>query len=223
LRPRLRAAKGETIETADGWEALEAWRYHDDHLRTWQVGQRESALRSRREIYRLFAVGLARRYGTLVLEDFDLRPMARRPKRTDAPRENETARSNRHRVAVSKLRDALTQAFGGAVEIDPAGTTHLCHRCGTHNDFDAAEHLIHRCVNCETTWDQDENAARNLLARYLRERSGDAQTPGGARKDGKPSDSKPVHRSKHARKAAAKAARIEALKAAREGVDNAAE
>lgn len=50
------------------YEALETWRYHDYHIWTWESSQRESVLRWRREVFRVFAADLARRFAVLALE-----------------------------------------------------------------------------------------------------------------------------------------------------------
>ena len=49
-------------------------------------------------------------------------------------------------------------AIGGATTLD-------CHLCRHRNQVSAAQRgdLIWRCQGCGALWDQDENAARNLL------------------------------------------------------------
>jgi hypothetical protein len=170
----------------EAYDALEAWRYHDHHLWAWETAQRTSGLRHRRNVYRVFAAELARAYGTVVFEDFDLRTMARRAP-VEAPAENEVARSNRFVSALSELREAIANAFasrGGVVEKVPAhDTTRECHLCHHVEAFDAAAEISHTCAGCAVTWDQDENAAINILARF--ERDGGNEKPGGARGDEK--------------------------------------
>ena len=78
------------------------------------------------------------------------------------------ARHNRTLAAPHTLRLAVLNACGRTgvtVEsVSAVNTTHICHLCGSLEEFDAAEHLNHRCRSCGMVWDQDVNAARNLLA-----------------------------------------------------------
>ncbi len=170
---RWKRSRWEGDEAA--YAAAEAWRYNDDHLRAWEAEQRRGALARRLDLYRCFAKDLAARYDVVVLEKFDLRDVARRP-RPDESAGNETARSNRQLAAVGELRRTVVQASamaGGAVRWAPApGTTVDCHVCKATADFDAAADLTHTCAACATFWDQDDNACWNLLA-WLGEQSGD--------------------------------------------------
>jgi len=205
LAIRWRAARW--ADDAEGYDALERWRYHDRHLWQWESDQREGALRHRREQYRVVAARLGHRYGHLVIEKFDKRVFARLPAPESPETINETARSNRHLVAVSELVGSLRNVFGSLTsEICPVDSTHECAVCGTVDDFDAAARVNHACSACSTVWDQDYNAARVLLARYLRERSGGAPDPVTARGDEIANDSKPP---KESRWAKAKRAKVE--------------
>jgi hypothetical protein len=170
---------------AQAFAALETWRYHDHHLWQWETHQRETTLRDRREQYRIFAAGLARRYRTLVLEAFDLRKLARLPAPEQVDGEAQAPRSQRQLVAPSELRDALVKAFvargGEVVEVSAVDSTRICHACGVVELWDQAAELRHTCSACGVEWDQDDNAGANLLTRY-RERLGGDETPGPARK-----------------------------------------
>jgi hypothetical protein len=146
-------------ETA--YYALEDWRYRDHHLWEWESHQRTKALRHRRELYRLFAAQMSRKYSHLVIEEFDLRPIARRKDES----ENETARRSRQRAAVSELRQALIHAFHSYEKVPAPMTTRDCHACGATNTWDQAAEVEHRCTACGVTWDQDANAAKNILDR----------------------------------------------------------
>jgi hypothetical protein len=166
---------------ADAYEQLEAWRYRDRHLWQYESGQRRSGLRNRREIYRRFGAELAKRYDTVVFEDFDLSRLARRPKTTDTEkRENETARTNRFHAATGELRACILNAFasrgGSAEKVVSLDSTHICHACGSVEVFDAAAYITHLCSGCGAEWDQDENAARVLFERFRGDREKGSQT-----------------------------------------------
>lgn len=153
------------------YDRCEAWRLQDRHLWSWERSQYVGAQRARRDHFRCLAADLARRYGTVVLEEFDLRTFARLP----LPEEGDSGkaqRSNRFMAGLAELRLIIRNAFataGGTVAtVDPANTTRQCHECGAIETWDAAARLRHTCVNGHE-WDQDQNAARNILARWRSE------------------------------------------------------
>ena len=148
--------------------ALENWRKQDKHLLEWEANQRESVHRYRRELYRLFALQVAR-YAVVGVEEMDLREFAELPTK-DEPKDEpvtKNARPKRFIAALSELRgcikDAVARARGHYVELEPAYTTKTCAACGKVTAFDAAVELSHVCEHCGATWDQDDNAAENLL------------------------------------------------------------
>jgi len=168
--------------------ALEGWRYHDHHLWSYESNERAKHLNRRKDLYRCLARRLADTYETLVLEDFDLREVAQVPQADSEEANIATARANRQSVAVSELRLALINAFGPArvMKVSAVDTTHICHVCGSVEDFDAAAQVEHVCSACTHRWDQDDNNTRVLLARS--ERGGDDGTPQGAREGENPQD-----------------------------------
>ncbi len=157
----------------DAYEHLKAWCDNDVHLWAWEENQRIKSLRRRRETYRIFAVELTKRYGTVVLEDFDLRPIQKRPKTgsPDDQRQNETARGNRHLVAIGEFRSALDLCFrsrGGRTVTVPAQFTTLdCADCGHTNSFNASTDIVQACESCGLIFDQDDNAAKNILKSWF--------------------------------------------------------
>lgn len=153
-------------------QVLQEWRDQERHLYQWESDQRISALRYRREIYRVAAAKLASEYETLVIEDLDLRELAKTPPKETT--ETAAAPYQRQSASPSEARMALVQAFGGLttkvgtvwaparVKKAPApGTTLTCHVCGSLEDV-AVERIDHTCGGCGTIWDQDFNAAVNL-------------------------------------------------------------
>jgi hypothetical protein len=149
------------------------WRHHSVHLGNhWRNLQDQMVLRLR-EQYRIFAANIATRYGTLILEDFNLREVAE-PK-SDEPKKTAGA-TYRQMVSPSTFRNALINAcqrHGVTIRKVPAEyTTAMCHACRTIEKWDQAASVMHRCANCGALWDQDQNAAINLLA------SGTVTAPG---------------------------------------------
>ena len=145
----------------------EAWRAQDKHLLEWEANQREAILRERREVYRLFALQLAR-YRKVVMERLALDELAEVAEKPE-DRLTHNSRSHRFDAALSFLMnftaDAVTRAGGEFAEVPAPMTTQWCHTCGQEERFDAAPKVDHTCSHCGTAWDQDVNAARNLLVR----------------------------------------------------------
>lgn len=201
---------------------LEAWRYHDHHLWAWETSQRTKALRHRLDVYRNFAAGMAKKHTGLVVEKFDLREVAALPEAHQQEGDNQQARTQRQRSATSELRMALTQAFAGRTkEVPAAYTTQTCSACGAVEKWDQAAELEHTCSACGARWDQDFNAARNLLA-YV-EQSGGPENGGVARDEEKPNDGAEVQESKWAKAKRMGKEKRDRVDTARGAVDNAAE
>ena len=150
----------------DIYGRLEVWRKRERHLWAWEANSRDQLLRRRLHLYREFAAWVAKTYQDVVIEDFDLRAIAdleKQGKQLPAP-----ARHNRVLAAPSELRLALKNACTReGVKIAQVGsqnTTRACHNCGSIEHWDAGAELRHRCSACGVEWDQDDNAASNLLS-----------------------------------------------------------
>lgn len=141
--------------------ALETWQARDAHLWQYQRHNELKAQRIRRDMYRRFAAKIAAQYRTVVVEDCDWRKLARLPAVTNNEVVNETARFNQRIASIGMLRAELLAR--GALKSPAENTTKRCYVCGVINEWDHAE-LFHACDDCGATWDQDDNAARNLLA-----------------------------------------------------------
>lgn len=153
-------------EDGEVFTAAVAWREQYLHLANWWRSLSTKVRGRIREQYRIFAASLARRYATLYLEDFDLREVVRDP----LPESNDVktaSSSERQKVSPSELRAALVNACQRegvrVVKLPAEYTTSACHVCGHHEKWDQAAEVMHKCSRCETMWDQDHNAAINLL------------------------------------------------------------
>ena len=146
-----------------------AWRAQYLHLSNWWRNLQDQMVARVREQYRVFAAQVARQdYRMLILEDFDLRQVAE-PAAEPAPGRKPSP--YRQLVSPSVLRAALLNACrreGLEVRIvEAAYSTATCHACHATETWDQAANLIHRCGTCGALWDQDHNAALNLLASGL--------------------------------------------------------
>lgn len=185
---------------------MEWWRRKNRHLHDWEEHQRHKTLGWRREIYRRFAADMARTYETVVLEDMDLRSLAR-----NAKPEADVTLDHFHRIrniaAPGELRGCLLSAMGQARNVakPTKNTTRECAGTATFHEIqvalrergaqaipaDECRHIndwpdkersqrVLKCAKCGIERDQDSNAARVLLRRYFEDFGADG-SPGGAR------------------------------------------
>ena len=153
------------LDDENAFATISAWHKQYVHLWTWQANLRDQLIRRRRELYRCFAADLARRFRCVFLKDVQLRRISARPLAIPAQRQH------RFIAAISVLFRIVQQAFekqgGIAMRIKAENATMSCHACGVVDEWDPAATLTHTCSNCGLTWDQDYNAARNVLRRGL--------------------------------------------------------
>lgn len=166
-----------------------AWRGRDEHLERYESGLRRSALRDRKEGYRIIAAKMARRYRFLVIDDTDLAEFQRSPATESTKIEIPAVKYNQRVAAGSELRGAMINAFGEhrVIKLGHKDMTRRCHLCGHINIWDrVAADRFHTCDGCGERWDQDCNNGKNLLAEHRRA----SETPEPAR-SGKSATSKP--------------------------------
>lgn len=171
---RLVASWEERRIDGDGEIFVEMTKWRDQDFHLWQYGAENllKAQRIRLHIYRNFARRLAMRYGKIFVEDCDWRQIAKKV-RVDKNKSNAGAKTYMRIASVGKLRDLLKQ--DGATMVDSTDTTKKCHACGSIEEFDHAKELIHSCGSCSLVWDQDYNAAVNLLTGGVE--SGEPEVP----------------------------------------------
>lgn len=150
---------------------LKEWMKQDKHLWDWESNLRDQIIKHRREIYRIFAAKIAKKYNHVFIEDFDLRAVAKKQSPEKGTAGSVPADKQRTIASVSTLRQAIINACrregAEVVKVPSAYTTVECHVCGHMEKFDAAGHIFRTCPKCKKIWDQDENAAINILRRGL--------------------------------------------------------
>ena len=155
---------------AEIFESLEYWLRRENHLYDWEANLRDQVLRRRREVYRIFAANLTRKYDTVVLEDFDLRKVTEKSSPEHGTAGVLPADKQRFIASVSELRLAIKNACSRdgveVIEIDAKNTTIDCASCGHSEKWDSASQIWHTCPACGKLYDQDENACLNLLNRF---------------------------------------------------------
>lgn len=146
------------------FDRMVAWSDQEYHLWQWQENLRDQLQAWRKDLYRNFARRAASRYRTVAVEDLDLRELHDVKVRPEE-RETPTAlRVSARRADLSTLFMCLKDAAGNLKELPAAYTTTTCHACGNQCDWDKAQVVVHTCEHCGVVWDQDHNAAKNLLA-----------------------------------------------------------
>lgn len=153
---------------AVGYELIEAWRYRDEHLSRYENGVVRGAIGRRREEYRRLAADLVRRYDHVVVEGTDYSELQRSPAVESERVEVRAVKWQQRAAAPSQLRLALASAFGPRlVKVASDGITATCFLCGHAETWNHATTIDHTCGTCGSVWDQDMNAARNLLQRGI--------------------------------------------------------
>lgn len=153
--------RGERFDgDATAFDGLEAWRKRDRHLLEYEANLRDQLQRSRADRYRVFAAQMRRRYRTIVVESLDLRQFHKTPA-PDEPAKDGALKEHARDACLSALLGALRET-GAAVAMPAQYTTADCATCGSREQVDG-EVLSHRCSQCAELWDQDRNAAKNLL------------------------------------------------------------
>lgn len=156
------AWRSQRFEGDEGiFPAMEAWRKKDKHLYEWEANQRRKAVAWRNDLYRCFAAKLSQRYETAVLGKTDWKTIGRRP----SPENPEHASGGENRTLASPgiLQRMIVERVARVELADAKHITQRCHACGKLASFDARTNIFTTCRHCAETWDQDENAARNLL------------------------------------------------------------
>jgi len=160
-----------------GYDLLERWRLRDLHLERYETGMRSTALRRRRDGYRVLARELADRYQTLIIDDTDLRDLQEIP----APESDDdpawpAARRQRTVASPHELRAAFMNAFGvdRVVRRSAVYVTRDHVDCGHRNEPCRDSREV-TCGGCGAVYDQDDNACQNLLREPPRA-TGDGQT-----------------------------------------------
>jgi hypothetical protein len=134
------------------YNLAEAWRQEDKHHWEWAENLRLKTIAQRDNYYGQIGAMLRRKYGTIKLEDIDLREHAQ------SEDLNTAVQKQRDWVSHSTLRKYLNMNI---LWIDPRYTSMKCHVCGHINPRSADTFIT--CENCNAMYDRDENAAINIL------------------------------------------------------------
>ena len=136
------------------YTSLVEWHKQDYHLLEWLANESQRARNRRKDMYGKFVAELRRHYGTVGLEDIDLRAMARKD---DVHRNYQVQRSL---ADLSTLRTMLADGLK-VVDVPPAYTSQTCHCCGVRNQIGA--NMTYQCSDCGWHGDRDYNGAMNIL------------------------------------------------------------
>jgi hypothetical protein len=151
-------------------EQIRAWERRDRHLWQWESFEREQLIGRRRDAYRAIAALLAEAWPCVVLESRFVAKVTSHPPGEDTDRHQAAhARAQATLAAPGELAQAFHRAAasrGGAVtELDPRLTTRRHYECGEvlPADVDTATGVMVECPQCKAVFDEDRNAALNML------------------------------------------------------------
>ena len=154
--------------------AMEEWRRRDKHLYEWQANQTRKAIAWRKNLYRNFASMMRKSYRVAAIEDCNWATMQKNAEADETPDPHGLKLYMRH-AAVGDLLQTIRQAMSETASVPAENTTRIHFLCGELSGEKTPSNLYHQCEKCGVIYDQDRNAAENLL----RAASGDvaAQTP----------------------------------------------
>lgn len=162
------------------YTALYAWAQRDRHGRQHETGVRAQAYGRRLDHYRRVAHEIAGRYSVIRIPKISLAEMKRATKvgQTESDLEK-LQRRQLNTAAVYELVQALKLAASNSgarieeyqvLDAEPGhGISQIHYLCGHPHGANQAKSIEIKCHYCGHTFDQDENAARNLLTLSLDE------------------------------------------------------
>ncbi len=148
-------------EDADIFDEIEMWRKSDK--KRWQHERRLTVrvARRRKDWYRNFACRLKSRFDVVIIAPISAKKLVERHKPEDLEQDPKARRAKQ--AAVAGLLTIIGEKFGlRCVVTNAAGITLTCSQCGHNN---AAPRRRVQCGGCSRTYDRDENAAVNTLAK----------------------------------------------------------
>jgi putative transposase len=130
--------------------------------------------RIRRDWQHRTTLGIARRFGTVVIEDLKVRNMTASASGTvDEPGRNVRQKTGLNRSILNQgwrafetlLAYKLEERGGTLVTVDPAYTSQTCSACGTVDRESRESQAVFACRHCGFRDHADHNAAINILRR----------------------------------------------------------
>jgi transposase len=148
---------------------LRAWLKQDRHLWEWADYERAKVVARRKNIFYNWLAHNMRGAQTIVFEDMDLTEFAKK-KADEIAGKDKNLRKARTGAAPGDLRllaeHVAMRKNIAFVKLPAMNTTRTCADCRHVNEFETPENLRQVCARCGRSFDQDENAARNLYALY---------------------------------------------------------
>lgn len=141
----------------------------DRHLEQYGKFNAIKADAIRNDLYRNFAIRIARKYGIVLMKDTNFAEMYE--EKPPEKQSGEEAVAIRWRKAASNgllrryIREACVKTASSFFALEAQQTTAICSECGSKQTPDRAIRT-HTCSDCSQTWDLDVNACKNLLAQF---------------------------------------------------------
>lgn len=150
---------------AEIFDKLTDWFRAEVDLEQYAMMTARRARRARLWLYRNYVAQIRRRYKTVVADDWNIQKLKRNPRAESNDPVNSIAKQHSAWASPGLLRNLFVQ--DGATKEDSTDITRKCHSCGSDNEWDRRKELWHTCDSCSLPWDQDFNAAKNLLAKAI--------------------------------------------------------
>lgn len=143
-----------------------------ERMRARLAKTRAKIAHARRNWQHHVSADLAERYGTVIIEDLQVRSMTQSARGTrERPGRNVRAKSGLNRAVLSTGWAALARLLDykarRVVRVPARYTSQTCHRCGHVSAENRPSQAKFRCVSCGHAGNADVNAALNILRRGL--------------------------------------------------------
>lgn len=145
---------------------LEMWRRQDKHLWVWSAQQTAQVIRWRNWQYTKFAHDIAQKYEKAAVGDVNFADMQKGKGPANETAADAALTVYRALAAPGKFVECLSLALP-TIKLPAQNITKECNACGNVEDFDAAKTIHHACSKCGAVWDQDKNAAENIMRAAL--------------------------------------------------------
>jgi len=174
LKPRHTARLVVAWRARSEWQpsafvAAEEWRKHDKRIWERSGHRRRRVVRHRLDLYRKEAKRIVAGADVVILEEFDLSRIAQKTDDAAPNAINQSRQRLRSIAGVSVLRNWIeleAAKIGVHIHRHRGVSTWLCSVCGHRLRPIDPKVLHHSCSNCGHTFDQDEEACRNMLAGF---------------------------------------------------------
>lgn len=149
------------------FQHMAAWLKQDDHLLAWEANERDQIIGRRNHAWAVLAACLTDEAAAVVIDEWQIAPLARRPQPGDEDAAIQPAASaNRVLAAPGRLREQVVKAAarrGVQVMVPGDDLPRGHHKCGRPLSGERDREIMMWCQECGVMVDQDHNRLMNMV------------------------------------------------------------